>query len=319
MKKVNTTLPGFLVGHYTDRKAATGCTVIICKEGAVAGVDVRGAAPGTRETDLLRPMNLVDKVHAVLLSGGSAFGLDAAGGVMRYLEERGVGFETTGGRVPIVSAAVLFDLAIGEPGVRPGMDEGYKACLEAGEGRLAEGCVGAGTGAMVGQFCGRERATKSGLGVCSINIPGGASVTAIVAANALGDIIEPDSGRVLAGLRRPSGTGFLRTMDMIKSGGCPVFQPGAHTVIGIVMTDAGFNKEQTNKIAQMAHDGMARVINPCHTMYDGDTLFVLSRGNKVADVTSIGALAAEAVSGAIVRAVSKADTLCGVPALRDIV
>jgi L-aminopeptidase/D-esterase-like protein len=317
MADLSLKIPGLRIGHYTDLKAATGCTVILCGEGAVAGVDVRGAAPGTRETDLLRPMNMVEKVHAVLLSGGSAFGLDAAGGVMRYLEEKGIGIETPGGRVPIVSAAVLFDLAIGDPGVRPGADEGYRACLAAKRGPVAEGCVGAGTGAMVGQFYGRERATKSGLGVYSITIPGGFSVFAIVAVNALGDVIDPGTGKVIAGVRRPGGQGFLRTMDLLKAGEVPGVMPGSHTVIGAVATDARLTKEQVNKVAQMAHDGLARAVNPCHTMYDGDTIFALSHGDRTAEVTAVGALAAEAFSRAAVRAVRKASSLCGVPAGHD--
>lgn len=310
-------IQGLRVGHYTDLRGATGCTVILCEEGAVAGVDVRGAAPGTRETDLLRPMNLVERIHAVLLSGGSAFGLDAAGGVMRYLEEKGIGLETPGGRVPIVSAAVLFDLAIGDPKARPGAEEGYQACLKATSGRVAEGCVGAGTGAMVGQFFGRERAIKSGLGVSAVAISGGFTVFALVAVNALGDVIDPAIGKPLAGVRGPGGNGFLRTIDLLMAGETPGATPGSHTVIGVVATDARLNKEQVNKVAQMAHDGFARAINPCHTMYDGDTIFALSLGAKEADVTAVGALAAEAMARAIVRAVMKATSLCGVPACRD--
>jgi L-aminopeptidase/D-esterase-like protein len=263
-------------------------------------------------------MNMVEKVHAVLLSGGSAFGLDAAGGVMRYLEERDIGYETSGGRVPIVSAAVLFDLAIGDPKIRPGADEGYKACLAAGEGPVAEGCVGAGTGAMVGQLYGRGRATKSGLGIASIGVPGGFNVFAVVAVNALGDVIDPETGMLLAGVRRLDDKGFLRTMELMKAGQVPGVMAGSHTVIGAVVTDARLNKDQANKVAQMAHDGLARAVNPSHTMYDGDTLFALSLGDLSADVTVVGALAAEAVSRAIVSAVLKASVLCSVPARCDI-
>ncbi|MBL7166976.1 MAG: P1 family peptidase [Dehalococcoidales bacterium] len=313
-----TDVPGIRVGHWTNRDAATGCTVVLCEDGAVAGVDVRGSAPGTRETDLLRPMNLVTKVHTIVLSGGSAFGLDAAGGVMRYLEERGTGYETSGGRVPIVPAAILFDLAIGDTSVRPGMTEGYQACLSAGDREVAEGCVGAGTGATVGKALGIGQATKGGLGTASTKGTGGIVVAALVVVNAFGDVIEPGAGRVLAGPRRADGSGFASTTELLAHGdGWQVGFPSS-TTIGVIATNARLDKEQINKVAQMAQDGIARSINPCHTMYDGDALFALSLGRETADVNVVGVLAAVVVSDAIVRAVKLADSLVGIPAISDI-
>jgi len=318
MPNAITDVPGIRVGHWTDRQAATGCTVVLCEDGAVAGVDVRGSAPGTRETDLLRPMNLVEKAHAVLLSGGSAFGLDAAGGVMRYLEERGVGFDTGVVRVPIVPAAILFDLAIGDPRIRPGPEEGYQACLNAGGTGVAEGSVGAGTGATVGKILGVAQATEGGLGTASRKGAGGVIVAALVAVNAFGDVIEPGTGRILAGCRRPDGTGFAGTADLLGRG--QVGQAGfaTSTTIGVVATNAHLTREQVNKVAQMAHDGIGRAVNPCHSMYDGDALFALSLGRETADVSTIGSLAAEVVSEAIIRAVTQAEGLAGIPAAGDL-
>jgi L-aminopeptidase/D-esterase-like protein len=315
-----TDVPGIKVGHYTDKDAATGCTVILCETGAVAGVDVRGSAPGTRETDLLRPMNLVEKVQAILLSGGSAFGLDAAGGVMRYLEEQGLGQETMMAKVPIVPAAVLFDLDIGSSKIRPGTEEGYKACLAATEKEVAEGCVGAGTGATVGKFLGINQATKSGLGTGSCKICGDIIVAALVAVNAVGDVIDPKTGNILAGPRNEKNNGFLSTVELL-TGGAYSYRKSllpTNTTLGVVATDACLNKEQVNKLAQMAQDGLARAINPSHTMYDGDTIFALSLGDKVGDLTTLGAAAAEVVADAIIRAVQHAEMLAGIPAIRDI-
>ncbi len=313
-----TDVPGIKVGHYTDLEAATGCTVILCQDGAIAGVDVRGSAPGTRETDLLRPMNQIERIYAVILSGGSAFGLDAAGGVVRYLEERNIGVDTPGGRVPIVSAAVLFDLAIGNRKIRPGLTEGYQACLNATDGEIEQGCVGAGTGAMVGQLFGPGQATKSGLGTSSRKIGEDVIVAALVAVNALGDVIDPKTGKVLAGLRSPDGKGFYGTVNHLGSKISNLLSPGGHTTIGVVATSARLTKEQVNKVAQMAHDGMARAINPVHTMYDGDTLFALSLGKAECDVSLVGAIAAEMVQTAIIQAVRHAVSLGTVPAIYDI-
>ncbi len=312
-----TDVPGIKVGHFTDRNAATGCTVILCEQGAAAGVDVSGSSPGTRETDLLRPGNSVERVQAIVLGGGSAFGLDAATGVMKYLEERGFGYETSAGKVPIVPAAIIFDLNLGDPRIRPGANEGYQACLAAADGRVAEGCVGAGTGASVGKILGVQRAVKSGLGTASERIAGDVVVAALAVVNAVGDVIEPGTGKILAGPRRPDGRGFLSTSELWR-GGFNEAVPPSNTVIGVVATDAGLGKTQASKLARMAQVGIARTIDPCHTMYDGDALFTLSLGEKEADLTALGAAAAQVVAQAIVRAIRKAKTLAGVPAAKDV-
>jgi L-aminopeptidase/D-esterase-like protein len=311
-----TDVSGIKVGHYTDKKAVTGCTVILCEQGAVAGVDVSGSSPGTRETDLLRPGNLVEKIQAIVLSGGSAFGLDAATGVMKYLEERGFGYETTAGRVPIVPAAIIFDLNIGDSRIRPGANEGYQACLAATDGKVAEGCVGAGTGATVGKILGLERAVKSGLGTASQRIARDTVVAALVVVNAVGDVIEPGTGKILAGPRKLHGRGFLSTSKLWK-GEFKEAVPPFNTVIGVVATDAKLGKAEANRLARIAQVGIARTIDPCHTMYDGDALFTLSVGKKETDLSALGAAAAEVVAEAIVRAIQKAKTLAGVPAAED--
>ncbi|MFO7773255.1 MAG: P1 family peptidase [Dehalococcoidia bacterium] len=311
-----TDVPGIKVGHYTDREAATGCTVILCEQGAVAGVDVSGSSPGTRETDVLRAGNLVEKVQGILLSGGSAFGLDAAAGVMRYLEERGFGHETSAGKVPIVPAAIIFDLNVGDSKVRPGADEGYQACLAANDTEVAEGCVGAGTGATVGKILGVKRAVKSGLGTASQKIAGDVVVGALIVVNAVGDVIKLGTGEILAGPRKPDGSGFLSTSSLLKTGGREVVPP-FNTVIGVVATNARLSKAVLGRLARVAQAGIARAIDPCHTMYDGDTLFALSSGEKEADISALGTMAAEVVAEAIVRAIQKAETLAGVPAAKE--
>jgi len=312
-----TDVPGIKVGHYTDKEAITGCTAILCEAGAVAGVDVRGSAPGTRETDLLRPMNLVEKVQAILFSGGSAFGLDAAGGVMRYLEERDIGHETMVAKVPIVPAAIIFDLNIGSSKIRPGAEEGYKACLAASNKKVAEGCVGAGTGATVGKILGIDKATKGGLGTASQKIGGGIIVAALVVVNAVGDVIDPGTGKILAGPRHQQNKGFLSTVEILKQACNKQGSVPSNTTLGVVATNASLNKEQINKVAQMAQDGVARAINPSHTMYDGDAMFALSLGEKVSDVTIVGSVAAEVVADAIIRAIQQAETIDGVTAAKD--
>lgn len=309
---------GIKVGHYTDLEAATGCTVVLCEGGAIGGVDVRGAAPGTRETDLLRPMHLVERVHAILLTGGSAFGLDAAGGVMRYLAERDIGFDAKVTKVPIVPAAVLFDLAIGDPKVKPGAEAGYQACLAASDGEVAEGNAGAGTGATVGKLLGPRYATKSGLGTASQRIGKGIVVGAIVAVNAFGDVVDPRTGEIIAGARKPVVGGFVNTAERIKGGLGQTILSLANTTIGVVATNAYLTKEQVNKVAQMAHNGIAMAIRPAHTMFDGDAIFALSLGKRKADVSVIGSVAAEVMTQAIVRAVTQAEGLLGVPAARDL-
>ena len=305
-----TDVPGFRVGHVTDSDAMTGCTVVLCPpEGAVGGVDQRGGAPGTRETDLLRPMHLVERAHAVLLAGGSAYGLDAATGVVRWLEERGIGYETGVAKVPIVPAAILFDLATGRSDVRPDAAMGYAACEAARDGPVAEGGVGAGTGCTVGKILGQGRAGKSGLGTASVDLGGGLVVGALVAVNPFGHVVDPASGEILAGPRPWAGDGFADTLAVMKSwvGKTVSRLAGAgNTVIGVVATNARLTKEETNKVAQMAHDGLARVVRPAHTMVDGDTLFALAAGKKRADVSLIGAYGAEMMVAAVVRAVRAA-------------
>lgn len=308
-----TDVPGIRVGHATNREAMTGCTVILCPpEGAVGGVDQRGGAPGTRETDLLRPMHLVQRVNGVLLAGGSAFGLDAAAGVMRWLEERGVGFDTQVVKVPIVPAAILFDLDIGRSDIRPDREMGYAACEAASNGPVAEGSVGAGTGCTVGKVLGPGRAMKGGLGTASVDLGGGVVVGALVAVNGFGDVVDPRTGKILAGARALTGDGFADTLAIMKGlVGKTVlrFAGRRNTVIGTVATNARLTKEEANKVAQMAHDGLARAVRPAHTIFDGDTLFALATGQKRADVNLVGAYAAEVVAEAIVRAVRAAKEL----------
>jgi len=313
-----TDVPGIRVGHYSDINAATGCTVILCQEGAVAGVDVRGGAPGTRDTDLLNPVNVVEKIHAILLSGGSAFGLNAIGGVQRYLEEKGVGYEMAGVRVPIVPGAVVFDLDVGSAKVRPGISEGYQACRDAASGPVAEGCVGAGTGAMIGQLKGKRCAIKSGLGTASVKFYGDVIVAALFIVNALGDIINPATGQIMTGIRREDGKGFDNTIELMKKGYTYLAEPGHNTVVGAVATNALLTKSQAAKVAQMAHDGIARAINPSHSMHDGDTIFALSLGGRAGDVTTVGSMAAEVTSLAIINAIKKATSLDGVPCFADL-
>ncbi|MGA8849549.1 MAG: P1 family peptidase [Dehalococcoidia bacterium] len=313
-----TDVPGIKVGHYTDRQAVTGCTVVLCEQGAVAGVDISGSSPGTRETDLLRLENLVEEVQAIVLSGGSAFGLDVATGVMRYLEERGFGHETSAGRVPIVPAAIIYDLNIGDSKIRPGANEGYQACLAATNTEVAEGCVGAGTGATVGKALGIKRAVKSGLGTASQKIAEDIVVAALIVVNAIGDVIEPRTGKILAGPRKPDGCGFLSTSELWKKGEFKQVVQPFNTIIGVVATDAKLSKVEASKLARVAQVGIARTIDPCHTVHDGDALFALSLGEKEANISALGAAAAEVVAEAIVRAIQKAKTLAGVPAAKDI-
>ena len=326
-----TDVAGIKVGHYTDRGGITGCTVVLCEEGGVGGVDVRGSAPGTRETDLMRPMKLVQRAHAVLLTGGSAYGLDAAGGVMRWLEEREVGFNVGVGVVPLVPAAVLFDLTIGDPKVRPDADAGYQACQSATDGPVAEGSIGAGTGATVGKLLGPKFATKSGLGTASVKIGKGIVVGAIVAVNAFGDVVDPDSGAIIAGTRKPVVGGFVNTVKRMQGGLGQTLLGFANTTLAVVATNAYLTKEGANKMAQMAHDGLARSIRPVHTMLDGDTVFALTTGKRPkkgdgalslskggADPSVVGAAAAEVLAQAVVRAAQQAESLGGVPAARDL-
>jgi L-aminopeptidase/D-esterase-like protein len=317
-----TDVAGLRVGHFTDSRRPTGCTVVLAEGGAVCGVDVRGGAPGTRETDLLDPVNSVEQVHAVLLSGGSAFGLDAASGVMRYLEERGVGFRVSVGAVPIVPAAILYDLGIGDWTIRPDAKAGYEAARAASAAPVAEGSVGAGAGATVGKLFGASRAMKGGIGTASLRLPSGAVVAALVAVNASGDVVDPATGRVVAGVRTDDGKSLRGTLDALLSGAAPGAPLRAeNTSIGVVGTNVTLTKAQASKVAQMAHDGLARSIRPVHTPWDGDTLFALSTGALEVDQASlvVGALAAEAVARAVVRAVGAASGLPGYPSVTDLV
>lgn len=321
-----TDIPGILVGHAQDESALTGCTVILCEKGAVGGVDQRGGAPGTREVDALHPMHLVTKVHGVVLAGGSAFGLEAATGVMRYLEEKGVGFDTRVAKVPIVPAAILFDLGIGKADVRPDAAMGYLACQNASSEPPAEGNVGVGTGATVGKIFGPSQCMKSGVGTASLEIGAGVLVGAIAAVNAFGDVIDPNTGLIIAGARsRDVGLlhigapGYfadtLRVMQTLIGRTALGFSSRGNTVIGVVATNARLDKEATNKVAQMAHDGLARTIRPAHTMLDGDTIFAIATGEHAADVNIVGAFAAEVFAQAILRAVYAARPVSGIPAI----
>ncbi len=269
------------VGHFTDNRRPTGCTVLIFEHGAVAGVDVRGSAPGTRETDLLNPTNTVQQINAIVLSGGSAFGLDTASGVMRYLDGHGMGFHMGSIVVPIVPAAILFDLNLGDPKIRPDARAGYAACEAASNSNVAEGNVGAGAGATVGKLFGLRYAMKSGLGTASANIgDSGLIVGAIVAVNAVGDVIDHETGKILAGARTPDGTALLGSMAQILAGATMHPRAGTNTTIGVVATNARLTKTEATKIAQMAHDGLARTINPVHTAFDGDTIFAAATGTS---------------------------------------
>ena len=303
-----TRVAGIEVGHFTDTRRPTGCTVVMAREGAVAGVDVRGAAPGTRETDLLHPSNLVDKVHAIMLAGGSAWGLEAATGAVRWLEERGVGLDVAVGRLPIVPAAVLFDLLVGDMRIRPDAAAGYAACAAASSADPAEGNVGAGAGAVVGKVFGIQHAMKGGVGTASVTVDG-VTMGALIACNALGDVIDPDTGHVMAGARTDDGQGMRDTRRALLRGQPP--QPllaGTNTTIGVVATDAILTKVQAHRLAIAAHDGLARSINPVHTMSDGDTLFSLGTGRagKSLGMMVLATMAAEATARATVRAVQAA-------------
>lgn len=320
-----TEVHGLLVGHHTLSERPTGCTVILVEgEGAVGGVSQRGGAPGTRETDLLDPLNMVDKVNAVVLSGGSAYGLDAAQGVVRFLEERGTGWRVgASGVVPIVPAAILFDLGFGgNPKIRPTADCGLRAAQAASSNAVAEGNVGAGTGATVGKM-GMGRSMKGGLGSAAIALDNGLVVAAIVAVNAVGDVVDPMSGQVVAGVRTEDGKGVADVRTLLRTGALlrrPPPRAGENTTIGLVATNARLTKAEINRVAVMGDDGFAKAIAPSHTVGDGDTVFALATGRWTgeANASLIGAMAAEAMAEAIVRAVSAAQTLGGVPSARDL-
>ena len=333
-----TSVRGLSVGHFTDSRRPTGCTVVLAEGGAVCGVDVRGAAPGTRETELLAPINTVEKVHAIVLAGGSAFGLDAAGGVMRWLDERGIGIPVGPKRadghqvtVPIVPAAILFDLWVGDAAIRPDAAAGYAACDAASWETSAEGNVGAGAGATVGKLFGLDRAMRGGLGTASITV-GDITVAALVAVNAMGDVVDPASGKIIAGARTREGDAFFDTLAAFRRGDWPPAPAAPRdettataTTLAIIATDAVLTKTEATKIAQMAHDGLARTIRPIHTMSDGDVVFALGTGASGvrAHTTLLGALAADMLADAVLRAVRAATSLAGpglpsLPAARDL-
>lgn len=303
-----TDVAGIEVGHFTDSRRPTGCTVVLARGSAVAGVDVRGAAPGTRETDLLSPANVVEHVHGILLAGGSAWGLDAAGGVMRWLDERGIGMTVGPARLPIVPGAVLFDLPLGDARIRPDAAAGYAACEAASRQPPAEGNAGAGAGAVVGKIFGFHRAMKGGIGSAAVTVDG-VTVGAIVACNALGDVIDPETGAILAGARTEDGLRLADTRRALLRGETPrPMLAGSNTTIGVIATDAVLTKVQAGRLATMGHDGLARTINPVHTLSDGDALFALGTGasERTLGMMTLGTMAAEACALAVVRAIRAA-------------
>ena len=300
---------GIKVGHADDQTARTGCTVILCEKGAVAGVDIRGGAPGSRETAVLDPINMVDKIHGILLTGGSAFGLEAAGGVMKYLEERGVGFDVGVTHVPIVPASVLFDLGVGDYKARPDSKMGFTACLNASHKEYREGLIGAGTGATVGKILGPNLAMEGGIGGWSIQV-GELVVGAIVAVNAFGDIIDPRNNTIIAGARAAGEPSFINTLEYMKSS--PTLKQNVfveNTTLGVIATNALLTKAEAKKVASMAHNAYATTIKPVHTQLDGDTIYALSTGEIKADINVIGLLAIEVMEMAIVRAVKASNKI----------
>jgi L-aminopeptidase/D-esterase-like protein len=321
-----TAVDGIKVGHHTLSERPTGCTVVLVDgEGAVGGLSQRGGAPGTRETDLLDPVNMVDKVNAISLAGGSAFGLDAASGVVKYLDERKIGWNVgTAGVVPIVPSAILIDLWFGgDPKIRPTADCGYRAAMAATSDRVQEGNVGAGAGATIGKMGGRENSMKGGLGSASITLPSGLTVGAIVAVNAVGDVIDPDTGRVVAGMRSADGKSLVDVRKLIREGAfsrAVAPRAGENTSLAVVATNAKLSKADISRVAIMADDGLARAIAPSHTVGDGDTVFSLATGrwSGEANATIVGALAADVLAEAVVRAVTQAEKLGGLPAARDL-
>jgi L-aminopeptidase/D-esterase-like protein len=316
-----TDIPGIKVGHATNAARPTGCTAILVENGATAGIDVRGGAPGTRETDLLRPTNTVQMIHAITLAGGSAFGLDAASGVSRFLEERNIGFDVGVARVPIVPAAILFDLQMGDATIRPTAQDGYQAAANAASGAFPLGNVGAGAGATVGKLFGHHRAMRGGLGSASLRA-GALIVAALAVVNAAGDIIDPATGKIVAGARADDGKTFLDSMAALRSGQRPgAFAPPTNTTLAVVATNARLTKAQAAKVAEMAHDGLARTINPIHTPYDGDTIFALATNElkESCDLLVIGALAAEALAAAVLIGVRAAERYQSIPAVSDLI
>lgn len=319
MKEISfSSIDGINIGNAQSLEGQTGCTVVICKEGASAGVDVRGGSPGTRETDLLNPVNFVDKIHAVVLSGGSAFGLDAAGGVMKYLEERKIGFDVKVTKVPIVCSAVLFDLVVGDYRIRPDKDMGYEACKNSELNMCKNGNIGAGTGATVGKILGPEHSMKGGIGSFAVQV-GDLKVGAVIAVNCLGDIIDPSTGKIIAGALKDNGESFVNTEKvMLERYNEKKNLFSGNTTIGVVATNGKFTKSEMNKVASMAHNGYARTMRPAHSIFDGDTIFTMSTGKVEADINVFGFLAAEVVEKAILKAVKSAKSIPGHKAYSDL-
>ncbi len=328
MKRFNaiTDIPGIKVGHASDFKALTGCTVILCEEGAIGGVDIRGTAAGTRQIDALTLLHLVDKIHAILLAGGSAFGLDAAGGVMAYLEERGKGFDVTKTKIPIVPTAVIFDFGIGDFRVRPDHQMGYQACLNASK-KVEEGSVGVGVGATVGKLFGIDRAMKGGVGTSSVQGPNGLIVGALIVVNAFGDVFNPNTNQILAGARKSKESFQLANSSKWIKKGVTRKQFGVsnlsdssafNTTLGVIATNANLSKKEVHQVAQIAHSGLAKVISPLHTTFDGDLVFAVSLGKKKGDVNTIGLLGETALIESVQRAIIKADGFGIIPAYKDI-
>lgn len=320
MKEIKfSSINGIRLGHAGDIDSGTGCSVIICEKGGTSGVDVRGGAPGTRETDLLNPSEMVEKVHSIVLSGGSAYGLDACSGVMKYLEENNIGFDVGSVKVPIVCGAVIFDLEIGNPNVRPTSEMGYKACINSENyADDIQGNIGGGIGATVGKILGKSSCMKGGLGSYAINL-NGLEVGAIVLVNAMGDVICPETNKKIAA-PLDSNYNFLSSEEIMINSypSSPNISMG-NTTIACVVTNAAFNKAQAKKISSMAHNGLARTIFPCHTMYDGDTIFTMSTGKVEADINLVGVLAKKCIEKAIVRGVKSASTLFNTPSFLDII
>jgi L-aminopeptidase/D-esterase-like protein len=314
-----TDVSGIKVGHFTSGLRPTGCTVILVEKGAIAGVDVRGGAPGTRETDLLNPINTIQMVHSIVFSGGSAFGLDTASGVMRYLEENEIGFDTKVAHIPIVPTAVIFDLHLGDSKVRPTAEDGYKAAKEAKTGTFALGNVGAGAGATVGKLFGAEHSTRGGLGTASI-ILGDLVVAALAVVNAVGDIIDPQTGSCVAGARSNEGDTLLDSMTALRNGRRPNIFAGQNTTLGLIATNAKLTKSEATKLAEMSHAGFSRTINPVHTPLDGDTIFAISTGDysQYVDMITLGALAADVMANAVLSAIQHATAFEKIPAAADL-
>ncbi|MGB9695360.1 MAG: P1 family peptidase [Caldisericaceae bacterium] len=311
-----TDIRGIQIGHSAHGESLTGCTVVIARNGVTAGIDVRGGAPGTHETDLLNPVNLVEKINAIYISGGSSFGLSGVSGVMKYLEEQGIGFDTGYAKVPIVPAAIIYDLDIGNPHVRPDADMGYKACLNASENNELQGNVGAGIGATVGKVRGIRFAMKGGLGMASKHI-GQLVVAALVVVNALGDIIDPTSGSIIAGSLQDDKQSFINSEQYIINGP-KVQQQFKNTTIGVVATNATLSKASATRIAIMSSDGLARAIRPSHTLFDGDTMFAVSTDEIKSDITQIGTIAQELVAEAIVNAIVNAKSVSNVISYQEL-